>query len=94
MSNKQKIIDLQVDPPSEFSTPEEEAKYNEEQKERIEEISKLEKQIEDQKAYIEEMIEGDENASSTLNLILKGQDYGTVETLEMLIKRIISEFDD
>lgn len=41
--------------------------------------------------YIEEMVGGDEDLDLTLNMIIKGPDYGTVESLHMLISKVIDE---
>lgn len=37
------------------------------------------------------MVGGDENDDQTLSMIIKGPDYGTVESLHMLISKVISE---
>jgi translation initiation factor IF-2 len=50
--------------------------------------------LHDQKIYIDEMVDGDIEDDSTLNLILKGPDFGTVESIQILIKRVIEEHRD
>ena len=37
------------------------------------------------------MVGGDEDLDLTLSMIIKGPDYGTVESLHMLISKVIDE---
>ena len=52
----------------------------------------MEKSLKEQQTYVSEMIGlSEEHEETKLNLILKGPDFGTVESLLILMNRVIKE---